>query len=47
MAHRLTQAQACDRIAVMSAGRIIESGSHDELVGSGGTYARLWAAWHS
>ena len=32
VAHRLTQAQACDRIAVMSEGRIIESGSHDELV---------------
>ncbi|GAA3613186.1 ABC transporter ATP-binding protein [Microlunatus ginsengisoli] len=47
VAHRLTQAQACDRIAVMAAGRIIESGSHDELVAAGGTYARLWAAWHS
>jgi ATP-binding cassette subfamily C protein len=47
VAHRLTQAQACDRIAVMSEGRIIESGSHDELVDSGGTYAELWAAWHS
>jgi ATP-binding cassette subfamily C protein len=47
VAHRLTQAQACDRIAVMSEGRIIESGSHDELVDSGGTYAQLWAAWHS
>jgi ATP-binding cassette, subfamily C, bacterial len=47
VAHRLTQAQACDRIAVMTEGRIIESGSHDELVGSGGTYAQLWAAWHS
>ena len=47
VAHRLTQAQACDRIAVMSEGRIIESGSHDELVDSGGTYAQLWAAWQS
>ena len=39
--------QACDQIAVMSAGRIIESGSHDDLVAAGGTYAQLWAAWHS
>ena len=47
VAHRLTQAQACDRVAVMSAGRLIELGTHDDLVASGGTYARLWAAWHS
>lgn len=45
VAHRLTQAQAADRIVVLKAGRIVESGSHAVLAASGGEYARLWAAW--
>ncbi len=45
VAHRLTQARECDQIAVMAHGRIVEQGSHDELVAAGGTYARLWSAW--
>lgn len=45
VAHRLDQARAADRVLVMESGRIVESGSHDQLVSQGGRYAEMWAAW--
>lgn len=45
VAHRLTQAASADRIVVLEAGRIVEVGSHDQLVAAQGPYAQLWSAW--
>ena len=45
IAHRLTQASVADAVVVMHDGRVVEHGTHDELVAAGGHYARLWAAW--
>ncbi|WP_172119385.1 ABC transporter ATP-binding protein [Actinomyces faecalis] len=45
VAHRLYTAQDADRVAVVMDGRIVELGSHDELVALGGEYASLWEAW--
>ena len=45
VAHRLTQAAASDRIVVLDAGAVVETGTHEELVAAGGQYAKLWTAW--
>jgi ATP-binding cassette subfamily C protein len=45
VAHRLDQARQADEILVMEDGRIVERGSHDDLVASGGRYAELWSVW--
>jgi ATP-binding cassette, subfamily C, bacterial len=45
VAHRLTQAAAADRVIVLDRGRVVEDGTHDDLVAAGGAYATLWRAW--
>ncbi len=42
IAHRLSTVQAMDRIVVLANGRIVEQGSHAELLAAGGVYAGLW-----
>ncbi|TIN58971.1 MAG: ABC transporter ATP-binding protein, partial [Mesorhizobium sp.] len=42
IAHRLSTIAAMDRLVVMDKGRVIEEGSHEELVARGGLYAQLW-----
>ncbi|MBK4143195.1 ATP-binding cassette domain-containing protein [Corynebacterium macginleyi] len=45
VAHRLDQASRADVIVVMDKGRVVEQGSHPELLNYGGRYKQLWTAW--
>ncbi len=45
IAHRLSTAEAADRILVFDDGRVVEDGRHSDLVAAGGVYAGLFEAW--
>lgn len=45
IAHRLSTAARADRVLVLEEGKLVEDGTHADLVGAGGTYARLYDAW--
>jgi len=42
IAHRLSTIARMDRLVVIDAGRIVETGTHTELLDAGGHYAALW-----
>jgi putative ABC transport system ATP-binding protein len=46
IAHRLSTAEAADEILVFDQARLVERGSHDQLLTAGGVYGRLYAAWN-
>jgi ATP-binding cassette subfamily B protein len=47
IAHRLSTAMKADRIVVIEGGEVVETGTHDALVASGGRYADMYAMWIS
>jgi ATP-binding cassette subfamily B protein len=47
IAHRLPTARSADRIVLLDHGRVVEEGSHDDLITAGGHYAAMWRAFES
>ncbi len=45
IAHRLSTAEAADRVLVFDRGQLVQDGSHQELMAAGGVYGRLFASW--
>ena len=45
IAHRLSTAERADEVLVVDAGRVVQRGTHAELVDADGPYARLHASW--
>jgi ATP-binding cassette subfamily B protein len=45
VAHRLPTARSADRVLVIDGGRVVEQGTHDELLARGGRYASMWEAF--
>ncbi|PYE17929.1 ATP-binding cassette subfamily C protein [Williamsia limnetica] len=46
VAHRLSQAIACDRVVVMDRGVLVQQGTPSELLATPGPFAQLWTAWN-
>ncbi|GAB4068070.1 ABC transporter ATP-binding protein [Angustibacter speluncae] len=47
IAHRMSTAEAADKVVVVDAGRVVEVGRHDDLVDAGGVYQRMYASWQA
>ena len=50
ISHRLGVARLCDRILVLDEGQLVEDGTHEELLATGGLYAEMWnaqASWYA
>jgi putative ABC transport system ATP-binding protein len=45
IAHRLSTAEGAQRVFVFDAGRLVQEGTHGELVIAGGRYAALYRSW--
>lgn len=45
IAHRLSTAEAADRVLVFDGGRLVQDGQHSTLIASGGTYGALYESW--